>query len=210
MTDRAELLTISALALSLPMAGVVRALTQHTRVAEYSAARTIAMLAFELAVIAIGAFILRRRGWSARPFRVRITPLAILIGVMLTILYVWTSWIVFSVTMRFVPEVRLIVRHTAPVWLTITFFVVNSFFEEAFASAYLVEAFERAKVVHVVTWSAAIRAAYHLYQGPSGTICVFLLGAALAQIYRRERHIGIPFTAHTIINVAIYYFGRSG
>jgi len=206
MTDRAEVCTISALALSLPMAGVVRALVMQSRTLEYTTARTLVMLAFELAVIAAGAILLRRRGWSGRPFRLRITPLTILIGVMLAILYVWTSWIVYSITARMVPEVRIIVRHTAPVWLTVVFFLVNSFFEEAFASAYLVEAFERANVVHAVTWSAAIRAAYHLYQGPSGAITVFFLGAALAQIYRRERNIGIPFAAHTIINLAIYYF----
>jgi membrane protease YdiL (CAAX protease family) len=206
MTDRAELLTISALALSLPLAWVVVALAQHMRVLEYTTAMTVEGLAFEVGVIAVAAIILRKRGWSGRPFRIRITPLTLLIGVMLTILYVWTSWIVFSITTRYVPEVRLIVRHTAPVWLTVVFFVANSFFEEAFASAYLVEAFERGGVVHVVTWSAAIRAAYHLYQGPSGAITVFFLGAALAQIYRRERNIGIPFAAHTIINLAIFYF----
>lgn len=210
MTDRAEVMAVSGLALSLPMAGVVRSLVKHSTVADYTTSKTIAMLAFELGVIAIAALILRRRGWSMRAFRIRITPLTILLGVMLTILYIWTSWTVFSITMRFIPEVRLIVRHTAPVWLTVLFFVVNSFFEEAFASAYLVEAFERAKVVHVVTWSAAIRAAYHLYQGPSGAITVFFLGAALAQIYRRERNIGIPFVAHTMINLVIFYFGRRG
>jgi membrane protease YdiL (CAAX protease family) len=206
MTDRAELAAVCALALSLPLVGVVVALAQHMRVVEYTTAMTVEGLAFEVGVIAVAAIILRKRGWSGRPFRIRITPLTLLIGVMLTILYVWTSWIVFSITARYVPEVRLIVRHTAPTWLTVVFFVVNSFFEEAFASAYLVEAFERAKVVHVVTWSAAIRAAYHLYQGPSGAITVFFLGAALAQIYRRERNIGIPFVAHTIINLAIFYF----
>jgi membrane protease YdiL (CAAX protease family) len=211
MTDRAELLTVSALALALPVAIVATAVATETRIFEFTIGRTLAALAADAVILAAASFILRRRGWSIRPFRVHVAPLTVVAAVLLAITYIWASGIVFSFTRTIaLPEVGVMVVPAGPVWLTVVSLIAGAFLEEAFASAYLVEAFERMHVTHVVAWSAAVRAAFHLYQGPSSTICVFLLGLALAHIYRRERNIGIPFVAHTLINLTLFYFTTRG
>lgn len=71
---------------------------------------------------------------------------------------------------------------------------------ELLASAYLIESFERTGNHHPLTWAAAIRASYHLYQGPLGAISIFFLGLAFGAIYRRARDMTLPFIAHTAIN----------
>lgn len=203
MSDRGERLVISLIALSLPIAGTIVALVTRRRLFVYTTRRVVVLFLFEVLALAIGWMILRARGWTPGPFRLHFDWTNLAGGFLMVPGYIALTWVVYAVGRRFTPDLHIVVRHEAPVWLVMLFFVVNSYFEETFASAYLVESFERTGNAHAVTWAAAIRAAYHLYQGPLGAISIFFLGLAFAEIYRRTRDITLPFIAHTAINAVV-------
>jgi len=203
VSDRGERLVISLIALSLPIAGTISALVTRRRLFVYTTRKLVVMFLFEILALAIGWMILRARGWTPAPFRLHFDWTNLAGGFLMVPGYIALTWIVYAVFRRFTPDLHIVVRHEAPVWLVILFFVINSFFEESFASAYLVESFERTGNTHAVTWAAAIRAAYHLYQGPLGAISIFFLGLAFAEIYRRTRDITLPFIAHAAINAVV-------
>ena len=204
MSDRVERIVVSAIALSLPLAGTITALLTHQRVFEYTTRKTIGAAAFEIIVLLIGWRILRTRGWEFRPFRLHFDWTNLTAGFLCVPAYLLLTYVVYSLGRNLVPDLLVVVRHTAPRWMTMSSFILNSYFEESFASAYLIESFERTGNEHPVTWSAAIRASYHLYQGPLGAICIFFLGLAFAAIYRRTRDMTLPVVAHTAINATLF------
>lgn len=203
MTDRTERVVISAIALSLPLAGTVAALVTNRRVFEYSLTKIVTAASFEIIVLLIGWRILRARGWTFQPFRLHFDWTSLAAGFLFAPGYLLLTYVVYSIGRSFLHLPAILVRHTTPPLMTLTFFVLNSYFEESFASAYLIESFERTGNQRALTWAAAIRASYHLYQGPLGAICIFLLGLAFGAIYKRTRDITLPFIAHTAINTTI-------
>ncbi len=203
MTDRTERVVVSAIALSLPLAGAVTALVTNRRVFEYSLTKIAEAAAFEIIVLLIGWRILRARGWTFQPFRLHFDWTSLVAGFLCAPGYLLLTYVVYSIGRSLLHLPAILVRHTTPPLMTISFFVLNSYFEESFASAYLIESFERTGTGHPLTWAAAIRASYHLYQGPLGAICIFFLGLAFGAIYKRTRYITLPFIAHTAINTTI-------
>jgi len=203
VSDRVERIVVCAIALSLPLAGTIVALLTHRRVFEYTTAKTIGNAAFEIIVLLIGWRILRARGWSSAPFRLHFDWTNLAAGFFCVPAYLLLTYVVYSVGRSFIPDPSVIVRHTAPPWLTMGYFVLNSYFEESFASAYLIESFERTGNKHALTWAAVLRASYHLYQGPLAALCVLFLGLAFGAIYKRTRDVTLPFIAHTAINTTI-------
>ena len=185
------------------MAGTITALVLRRRAFVYTTGRVLIVMAFELLALLIGWRILRARDWRSRPFRLHFDWTNLTAGFLCAPGYLMLTYVVYSLGRSFVPGLQITMRHTSPLWLTLCFFVLNSYFEESFASAYLIESFERTGNQHPVTWAAAIRASYHLYQGPLGAISVFFLGLAFGAIYRRSRDMTLPFVAHTAINTLI-------
>lgn len=204
MTDRVERVVVSAIALSLPLAGTIGALVVHRRMFNYTTGKLLTAAVFELLALFIGWRILRARRWPAEPFRLHFDWTNLAAGFLCAPGYLLLTYVVYSLGRSLVPGLQIFIRHTAPPWMTLCFFVLNSYFEESFASAYLIESFERTGNGHPVTWAAAIRASYHLYQGPLGAISVFFLGLAFGAIYRRTRDMTLPFVAHTVINTMIF------
>ena len=203
MSDRSERLVVSAIALSLPLTGTITALVTHRRTFEYTTGKILLGALFELLALFIGWRILRARGWTSEPFRLHFDWTNLTAGFLCAPGYLLLTYVVYSLGRNLVPGLQVFVRHTSPPWLTLVFFVLNSYFEESFASAYLIESFDRTGTGHPVTWAAAIRASYHLYQGPLGAISVFFLGLAFGGIYRRTRDMTLPFVAHTAINTLL-------
>lgn len=203
MTDRTERVVVSAIALSLPLAGTLVALVTNRRVFEYNLTKIAEAAAFEIIVLLIGWRILRARGWTFQPFRLHLDWTNLTAGFLCAPAYLILTSVIYSIGRNLLHLPAMHVRHTAPPLMTLSFFVLNSYFEESFASAYLIESFERTGNGHPLTWAAAIRASYHLYQGPLGAICVFFLGLAFGAIYKRTRDITLPFIGHTAINTMI-------
>lgn len=203
MSDRVERVVICAIALSVPIAGTIVAMVRNRQVFEYTTAKVVEAVVFELFALFIGWRILRARGWSSQPFRLHFDWTNLAGGFFCVPAYLLLTYVVFSIGRALAPSLQVFVRHTSPPWLSLSFFVLNSYFEESFVSAYLIESFDRTGNRHGVAWAAAIRASYHLYQGPLGAISIFFLGLGFGTIYKRTRDITLPFIAHTAINATI-------
>jgi membrane protease YdiL (CAAX protease family) len=197
----------------LPLiAAAIYVLVRGARVTTYDTLRVTIGIVFE-SLVAIGVLsFLAWRGFSLKPFRMRLRWASLMIGAFIGLLMIGTSAMVYSSVLRIVPRAGAIgvsdVRDSAPLALMLAFILYNSFFEEAFVLAYPVAAFENAGAASLIVGSAALRASYHAYQGPAGAAAIFVLGVILASVYWRSRDLTIPFVAHTVMNVIVMTASR--
>ena len=96
------------------------------------------------------------------------------------------------------------VTPSAPVILMLVFIVVNSIFEEALVTGYVVTALAEQGPALAITASTLLRFAYHLYQGPVASISVLPLGLMFAAVFWKWRTLWPLVMAHSLINVMAF------
>lgn len=80
--------------------------------------------------------------------------------------------------------------------------VINPIFEELFVCAYVIRALERTRSqAFAVNVSVAIRASYHLYQGPVGAIWVILVGLIFGWWFARTGRLWPAIIAHGLVDL---------
>lgn len=162
-------------------------------------------LAFEVLIGVLVLLFLRQRGRDLAPLRPRVTWDGVLIGALLGVVMAGFLGVVTTALMKVVPAVRDAglqqYRWLANGWLTASFLVVNSWFEETFVNAYVVNAFADARPGLLIAGSALLRASYHLYEGPAAAGAIFTLGLVFAAVYWRGRNLTPLIVAHTVCNV---------
>ena len=97
----------------------------------------------------------------------------------------------------------------APVALFTLMIFVNSIFEEAAVTGYVVSALEEQGVALSITASTLIRFLYHLYQGPIASLVEMPLGLLFALVYWRSRNLCPLMRAHTIVNLLSFALSTS-
>ncbi len=182
-------------------------LASGSREATHDTTGTLISIGFELIVGLAALWFLARRRFPLRRFRLRLRPDLLFTGSVLGMVMVGASTMIHWFFLAIIPRADEIgvssIRNTAPVALMLAYLIWNSFFEEAFVLAYPVTAFENAGAWPVVLGSAALRASYHIYQGPAAAATVFVEGLFLGAIYWRSRDLTIPFVVHTVVNVIL-------
>lgn len=182
-------------------------LTSGSREVTYDSTSILTSIGFELIVGVAALWFLAHRGFPLRRFRVRARPDLLFTGSVLGLLMIGASTMIYWFFLAIVPRADEIgvssFRHTAPFALMLAYLLCNSFFEEAFVLAYPATAFANAGALPVIAGSAALRASYHIYQGPAAAATIFVVGLLLGAIYWRSRDLTIPFVAHTVMNVIL-------
>jgi membrane protease YdiL (CAAX protease family) len=167
--------------------------------------RVIRGVLVELALMAISAWVLHVRGWDFGRLGLRFSWPALLAGVPLFIAYIVLYWGTFLLAVRIYPDAQRIqvmkMIPAAPFSVFVIFIVINSLFEEAAVTGYVVTALSDQGAPLSITASALIRLLYHLYQGPIASISVLPLGLLFALVYWRWRNLWPLMTAHTIANL---------
>jgi membrane protease YdiL (CAAX protease family) len=150
-------------------------------------------------------FVLSLRGWDLHQLGFRFSWLALLAGVPLflsyMILYVatflligWLYPLAFGLTpAQIIPQ--------ASGSLILFFIFINSVFEEAAVSGYVVTALTSRGAVISITASTLIRLAYHLYNGPIAVISFLPMGFLFAFVYWKWRNLWPLITAHSLLNI---------
>lgn len=208
LSDRSELVLVSAIAFSIVTVSSAWMLLSGVRQVDLSTARVLRGIVIELLILGLVAAILRARGWTLDRLGLRFSWKAALAGVPFFILYLLLYWITATVVLLVWPAARevWVFRYTvsAPFWLLLAMLVVNSFFEEILVTGYVITALSRNGAALAITASTLLRFAYHLYQGPLASISVIPLGLAFGAMFWRGRNLWPLIVAHTIANVVAF------
>jgi hypothetical protein len=156
--------------------------------------------------------ILFARGWTVRRLGLTFSWRAALAGVPLFIIYLLLYWITATVVLLPFPAARSMalfrITTHAPFAVVLLFIVVNSFFEELTATAYVIEALSGKGARVAITASTLLRLVYHLVQGPVASLSILPLGLLFGSLYWQRRNVWPLVVAHTIANVVIFAVNR--
>lgn len=171
-------------------------------------ARVVRATFTEMLLLFAAAWVLRVRGWNFRRLGLRFAWGPLLAGIPLFIAYIALYWSTYVFVVSIYPPARSLqpikMIPDAPFAIFAVFVVVNSLFEEAAVTGYVVSALSEQGAALSITASALIRFGYHLYQGPIASLAILPLGLLFAAVYWRWRNLWPLMTAHTIANLLTF------
>jgi len=171
----------------------------------YDNRAAIALVIWESAMFAIGALVLRWRGWKAVDFRFAVTWRHLLAAaVLLFFSAVVDHFLWQAVGHRFDDGSVLdsiVQQDSVSFGAALLLSVVNGTFEEFFLCRYLIERFHASGAAFAVTLSALIRMLYHTYQGPHGTLSILAFGLILGWYYWRTRSLAAVVLTHALADL---------
>lgn len=169
------------------------------------------LIAFELVVMAVAGAFLYARGWTLERIGLRITLKDTAIGVGMGVglfLFIHGVWYAASTVAPTLTRAAHSVRADASqmsLGVIIAVLVVNSVYEEVFASGYVVTFLkDRFGATLAVNASVFIRLLYHLYQGVGAVLSIVPIGLVFAIWYVRTRRLWPLIVAHACLNVPVY------
>jgi len=205
MSGRAELATIVGVSLAYSVAVSLYGLIAGARGAEITTGRAVESILVELAALAVVAFILRARGWTAGRLGLKFSWGAALAGIPLFIFYLLLYWITLTFLLMLFPAARTVwafqFKTLAPFWLMLILIIVNSLFEEVIVAGYVIESLSDRGAAFAITGSTLLRFSYHLDQGPLASISIIPLGLLFGALYWQRRTLWPLMVAHTIADV---------
>lgn len=170
----------------------------------YDNRAAISLVIWECSMFAIGALLLRWRGWKAVDFMFAVTWRQLFVAIPLLWLSVVIDWLLWQVVGDRLDDgsvLSLMHKDSVSFGAALLVSVVNGTFEEFFLCRYLIERFRTAGATFAVTLSACIRMAYHVYQGPYGTLSILAFGLMIGTYYWRTRALGTVVVAHILADL---------
>ncbi|HKQ13835.1 MAG TPA: CPBP family intramembrane glutamic endopeptidase [Steroidobacteraceae bacterium] len=171
----------------------------------YNDGRALSLVVFECAMFAIGALVLRWRGWKATDFLFAVTWRHVLTALGLLVLAALANLVVWQAVGSRLDDGSLLTQLAKPGAVSfgaaLLMSCVNGTFEEFFLCRYLVERFRSSGAVFAVTLSAGIRMLYHVYQGPQGTLAILAFGIIIGTYYWRTRALGAVVLTHVLADL---------
>src|SRR5262245_5678902 len=164
----------------------------------------VSLVIWECSMFAIGALVLRWRGWKAVDFMFAVTWSHLFVAVALLLLSVAIDWFLWQVVGNRLDDgsvLDLTQADTVSFGAALLMSVVNGTFDEFFLCRYLIERFQTSGAMFAVTLSACIRMAYHVYQGPYGTLSILAFGLMIGTYYWRTRALGTVVVAHILADL---------
>lgn len=171
----------------------------------YSNATAISLVVFECMTFAVGALVLRWRGWKAADFRFAITWRQLLMAIGLLVLSAVIDLLLWQAVGNRLDDGSVLRSLVQPggvsFGVALLTSVVNGTFEEFFLCRYLIERFQTSGAMFAVSLSAGVRMLYHIYQGPYGTLSILAFGIIIGMYYWRTRALGAVAVAHVIADL---------
>jgi CAAX protease family protein len=171
----------------------------------YNNGTAIALVIWESLMFALGALVLRWRGWKAVDFMFPVTWRHLLMALVLLFFTTVVDRLLWQVVGHRLDDGSVldsIVQGDAVSFgAALLMSVVNGTFEEFFLCRYLIERFQTSGATFAVTLSACIRMMYHVYQGPYGTISILAFGIIMGTYYWRTRALGAVVVTHVLADL---------
>jgi membrane protease YdiL (CAAX protease family) len=171
----------------------------------YDNGAAIALVVWESSMFALGALVLRWRGWKAGDFMFAITWRHLLAAAVLLFCSAVVDQLLWQAVGNRVDDGSVLdsiaQEDTVSFGAALLMSVVNGTFEEFFLCRYLIERFRGSGATFAVTLSACIRMMYHVYQGPFGTLSILAFGIMIGTYYWRTRALGAVVVAHILADL---------
>jgi membrane protease YdiL (CAAX protease family) len=200
-----EFVLVVCIAFGLPVLSSLSSVAHPHPGPHHTNATLLALIGYELAVLALVASFLRAREWSLQSIGLSVSGRDTAIGIALFAVFYFVYAALFNILATFAPQVVELAQRTQAVgpdigWSSIlAVTIVNPVFEETLVAGYVVSALkERHSIWFCTNVSVAIRLLYHLYLGPLGVISAIPLGLILAQWFARTGRLWPLIVAHAI------------
>jgi membrane protease YdiL (CAAX protease family) len=205
LSDRAEFFLVITISFAYYIASSLSVLVLNIQQFEMTTGRVLRGIATEVAILLVVTWFLRARGWRVNRITGDFRWPALLAGIPLFMAYMFLYASIVVTVGTFYPRLASIttVRFipTAPVMVMLAFIVVNSVFEEALVTGYVVTKLSGQGAALAITASALLRLLYHLYQGPIASLAILPLGLIFAGVFWKWRTLWPLIAAHTLVNI---------
>jgi membrane protease YdiL (CAAX protease family) len=204
------------IAFGLPVLGSLHALLFPERSAPpITSPHLLRLLASELVIGALIAYLLKMRGWTLSRLGLRPSwgdPAWGLLLVAASYLAYYAVWIavanLWSGFARAVADTHLVARGI-PLPTSVAVSIVNPVFEEVFVCGYVISALkERMGTMAAINVSMGIRLVCHLYQGPVGVVSIVPIGLVYAFYFARTGRLWPVILAHAVEDLLGLLYGR--
>ncbi|HOZ50820.1 MAG TPA: type II CAAX endopeptidase family protein [Chitinophagaceae bacterium] len=172
----------------------------------YNSVDFIFIVVYEILILLIIAFYLKKRKWQVKEFNLDFTFSMIGIAMLLVCLREGMSYLIhhsiraisgLSPSLSNEPNIIL----QTSLFSTIIMVIVNSIYEEFLLTGYLYKRFEDFHPAILILLSFIMRASFHTYQGLFNLIMVFILALIFGLYYLRYRKLWPIIIAHGIGNI---------
>ncbi|MBN6113782.1 CPBP family intramembrane glutamic endopeptidase [Xanthomonas bonasiae] len=201
-----ELLAVVAIALGLPIYWSFSAVLAPTGEPSFSEASLWGMVLYELLVLALLVPVLWFRGWTLQVLglhwqRRDIRPAIGLLIACIVACYP-VNWLGAGMAEEVNPSMDAMVAGKLSLTAVVAVSLLNPIFEEVFVCAYVIRVLQRShSPAFAVNVSVAIRASYHLYQGPVGAISLVVVGLILGWWFARTGRLWPAIIAHGLMDL---------
>ena len=213
LSPRSEFFLVIALCFGYFAFASAAALFVGTPDLKYTSGRVVQSIVIELILLSAAGWVLHVRGWKFRRLGFDFSWAGLLAGIPLFIAYLVLYWGTYLFAVSVYPAARNVqapkIVPTAPFALFAVFIILNSLFEEAAVTGYVVSKLSEQGFALSITASALIRFVYHLYQGPIASLAILPLGFLFAAVYWRWRNLWPLMSAHTIANLIVFAAGAN-
>jgi len=201
-----ELLLVVAVAFGLLIWSSTSALVSGDIAGSFSEDGLWSMLLYELLVMALLLPVLWYRGWRPLALGLRWQRRDPWPGIGLMFACVLAcyplKWLDGFMAEGMNPSMDAMVSGQLSLAAIVAISLVNPVFEEVFVCAYVIRAMERTHSRAVaVNVSVAIRASYHLYQGPVGALSLVVVGLILGWWFARTGRLWPAIIAHGLMDL---------
>jgi len=201
-----ELLAIVAIALGLPIYWSFSAVLAPTVEPSFSEASLWGMVLYELLVLALLVPVLWFRGWTLQVLGLhwQRRDIRSAIGLLIACIVACypLNWLGAGMAEEVNPSMDAMVAGKLSPTAVVAVSLLNPIFEEVFVCAYVIRVLQRShSPAFAVNVSVAIRASYHLYQGPIGAISLVVVGLILGWWFARTGRLWPAIIAHGLMDL---------
>jgi len=201
-----ELLVVVATAFGLPIYWSLSAVLAPTAEPSFSAEGLWGLAFYELLVLALLVPVLWFRGWTPHVLGLQwqgrdIRPAIGLLVACIVACYPM-EWLGTYMAEEVNPSMDAMVAGKLSLAAVVAVSLINPIFEEVFVCAYVIRALQRNhSPAFAVNVSVAIRASYHLYQGPIGAISLVIVGLIFGWWFARTGRLWPAIIAHGLMDL---------
>lgn len=199
-------MVVIATALGLPIYSSFSGVLAPAVERSFSAESLWGMVFYELVVLALLIPVLWFRGWTPQALGLQwqgrdIYPAIGLLMACIVACYPLT-WLGAGMAEGVNPSLDAMVAGKLTLTAVVAVSLINPIFEEVFVCAYVIQALQRRhSPAFAVNISVAIRASYHLYQGPIGAISLVIVGLILGWWFARTGRLWPAIIAHGLMDL---------
>jgi membrane protease YdiL (CAAX protease family) len=168
----------------------------------------ISLVVYEIAVLLVLGWFLRKRGWTLARFGVKLCWKSILMGfgliptVHITYVLIWITLISLFPEIQALSQNKSLSTSGVDLWIAILFSFINPVFEEIFVCGYIIHFFKKSKNLwNVILISIFIRTIYHLYQPIQGIVAIISIGLIFGLFYAKTNRLWSVIVAHSFFDL---------